>query len=100
MQSNLLVHKTGKIGVIANYHNPDVNHEKISSCTVRCGAIVEICREKLSPFTLRTWFNVDPIFGKILWHQICVSDNFCVNLTSWLFHQWREVEESDGKGNS
>ena len=85
MQSNFLVHKTEKAVVVANYHSPDFTYEKISTETVKCGAIVEVCQGRFSPFSIRVWLNVKPIFGRILWQRICVSEHFCVNLTSWLF---------------
>ena len=98
MQSNFSVDKTGKAVVVANYHSPDFTYEKISTETVKRGAIVEVCQERFSPFAIRVWLNVNPIFGRILWQRICVSEHFCVNLTTWLFHQWRGIKESNGKG--
>lgn len=100
MQSNFLVHKTEKAVIVANYHSPDFTYEKISKETVKCGAIVEVCQGRFSPFSIRVWLNVKPIFGRILWQRICVSEHFCVNLTSWLFHQWRGIKESNGKGTT
>lgn len=98
MQSNFLVKKTEKAVVVANYHSPDFTYEKVSTETVKCGAIVEVCQGRFTPFAIRVWLNVNPIFGRILWQRICVSEHFCVNLTSWLFHQWRGIKESNGKG--
>ncbi|KAM7433951.1 hypothetical protein ABFA07_015882 [Porites harrisoni] len=97
MQSNFLVQNTDKAVVVANYHSPDFTYEKISTETVKCGAIVEVCQGtgRFTPFAIRVWLNVNPIFGRILWHRICVSEHFCVNLTSWLFHQWRGMKESN-----
>ncbi|CAH3123580.1 unnamed protein product [Porites lobata] len=71
--------------------------DKISTETVKCGAIVEVCQGtgRFTPFAIRVWLNVNPIFGRILWQRICVSEHFCVNLTSWLFHQWRGMKESN-----
>ena len=102
MQSNFLVQNTEKAVVVANYHSPDFTYEKISTETVKCGAIVEVCQGtgRFTPFAIRVWLNVNPIFGRILWQRICVSEHFCVNLTSWLFHQWRGIKESNGKGTT
>lgn len=102
MQSNFLVQNTEKGVVVANYHSPDFTYVKISTETVKCGAIVEVCQGtgRFTPFAIRVWLNVNPIFGRILWQRICVSEHFCVNLTSWLFHQWRGMKESNGKGTT
>lgn len=93
MLSNFLVYKPEKAVIIAKYHSPDISYEHLCRDAVKCGAIVEVCQQRLRLFMLQVWLNVDPVFGRILWHQISISDNFCVHLTSWLFHQWRRVKE-------
>ena len=97
MLSNFCVHKPEKAIIIAKYHSPDITYEHLCRDAVKCGAIVKIRQQKLCPFVLQVWLNVDPIFGRILWHQIRISDNFCVHLTSWLFHQWRRSKEKKGE---
>jgi len=37
-------------------------------------------------------FNVDAIFGNLLWRQINKPCCFCIHLTAWLFFQWRKGE--------
>ena len=98
MRSNFLLFKPEKAVIIAKYHSPGITYEQVRRDTAKCAAIVEIYPGKVAPFTAQVCLNVDPIFGKILWHQISGdSKNFCVHLTSWLFHQWGRMKEKQGK---
>ena len=97
MQSNCLLYKPQKAVVITKYHNLDITYERLYTEAVKCTAIAELCNGNISPFVAEVCFNVDPIFGKILWYQINISDNFCAGLSSWLFHHWRRIEKCRGE---
>ena len=101
MQSSSFLFKPGKAIVITKYHSPTIAYEQVCRNTVKCAAIVDTSDGITAPFlTQFVCFNVDPILGKILWHQIRISYNFCVGLTSWLFYQWRKMEKKRGEGST
>ena len=91
MRRNCLSSKTRKAGIIAKYYCPDVTFEQGLRKTVKCASIVEKHGEKL-PLEVQVKFNVDAIFGSLLWRQINKSYCFCIHLTAWLFLQWRKGE--------
>ena len=91
MRRNCLSSKTRKAGIIAKYYSPDTTFEQGLRNTVKCASIVEKHGEKL-PLKVQVKFNVDAIFGSLLWRQINKSCCFCIHLTAWLFLQWRKGE--------
>lgn len=97
MQNNSLLYKPQKAVVITKYHNLDITYERFFTEAVKCATIVELCGGNITPFVAEVCFNVDPIFGKLLWCQINISDNFCAGLSSWLFHHWRRIEKCRGE---
>lgn len=91
MQSDLLTLNPKKAVIISKYHSPGISYEQVCRYPLKRGAIVEILCEKSAPFVARVCFDVDPVFGKILWTEICVSVNFSAGLSSWLFYQWQKA---------
>lgn len=92
MLRNCLSTKTRKAGIIAKYYSPDITFEQGLRNTVKCTSIVEKHGEKL-PLEVQVKFNVDAIFGSLLWRQINNSCCFCIHLTAWLFLQWKKAKE-------
>ena len=86
-----------KIVIISKYHSPGVYFEKVDRDPSKHGAIVEIDSEKFVPLVVQARIDVDPVFGKILWNQISLSNRFCTGLSSWLFHQWFTKNECQGE---
>ena len=100
MRNNSSFYKPKKAVIIAKYQGPDIAHEQVLKNNVKCASIVENRDGKLARFEAQVNLNVGPIFGKVLWHQISNSAYFCVHFTTWLFYQWRRIEERKGEGNS
>ena len=94
MQRDLLTLNPKKAVIISKYHSPGISYEQVCRYPLKRGAIVEILCEKSAPFVARVCFDVDPVFGKILWTEICVSVNFSAGLSSWLFYQWQKGKRS------
>ncbi|KAJ7337724.1 hypothetical protein OS493_007876 [Desmophyllum pertusum] len=93
MRNNSSFYKPKKAVIIAKYQGPDIAHEQVLKNNVKCASIVENRDGKLARFEAQVNLNVGPIFGKVLWHQISNSAYFCVHFTTWLFYQWRRIEE-------
>ena len=94
MRRICLSSKPRKAAIIAKYYSPDTTFEQRLRNTVKCASIVEEHGGKLhlQP-EVQVKFNVDAIFGNLLWRQINKSCCFCIHLTAWLFLQWRKGEE-------
>ncbi|KAK2559910.1 Uncharacterized protein P5673_017483 [Acropora cervicornis] len=97
MRSNSYVFDPKEIVIISKYHSPGVYFEKVDRDPSKHGAIVEIDSEKFVPLVVQARIDVDPVFGKILWNQISLSNRFCAGLSSWLFHQWFTKNEWQGE---
>ncbi|XP_029201549.2 uncharacterized protein LOC114965984 [Acropora millepora] len=100
MRSNSCDFNPKKIVIISKYHSPGVYFEKVDRDPSKHGAIVEIDSEKFVPLVVQARIDVDPVFGKILWNQISLSNRFCTGLSSWLFHQWFTKNEWQGNDHS
>ena len=100
MQSHSLLYKPEKTVIIAKYYSPDIKFEQGLRNSIKCASIVDEFRGKLPlQSVLHVKFYVDPIFGKLLWRKINGTCCFCIHLTTWLFYQWRKIEERTGEAN-
>lgn len=101
MHGNSLFNKPEKAVIIATYYSPDIIFEQVLKNSVKCASIVEKPGEKLPLrcVIVQVNFHVDPIFGKLLWRQINGTSCFCIHLTTWLFHQWKKIEERNGEAS-
>ncbi|XP_078384295.1 uncharacterized protein LOC144666778 isoform X2 [Oculina patagonica] len=93
MRSHSSLYKPGKAVIIAKYYSPGIFEQDLRN-SVKCASIVVECKEKLPLKSVaQVNFYVDPIFGNLLWRQINGTCCFCIHFTTWLFCQWRTIEE-------
>lgn len=99
MRSHSSLYKPENAVIIAKYYSPGIFEQDLRN-SVKSASIVEEFEGKLPLQSIaQVNFYVDPIFGKILWRQINGTCCFRVYLTTWLFCQWRKIEERTGRAN-
>ena len=98
MRRNFFSSNSKQAGIIAKYYSPDIAFEQGLRSTVKCASIVEEHGKKLPLLSrVQVKFNVDAIFGNLLWRQINKSRCFCIHLTAWLFLHWRRLDDIKGE---